>query len=252
MKKLIDGIVEFRKNVQESYREAFGQLATGQSPDTLFIACSDSRVVPNTFASTNPGDLAVLRNVGNLIPPSRKDGMSVSDEAEAAAIEFSVISLNVPDIIVCGHSECAAMRALVGDRKKVAMPNLRSWLRHGDSALEQLKAGVVLDPSLEPHNQLSQLNVLSQIENIKSYPEVRKRLEEGTLAIHGWWFDIKHADVYGYDEQLKKFILIDEVGASRLLQQAAENKMHAPKKKSFVSDQFISDSINHKQPPVLV
>lgn len=224
MKKLIDGIVEFRRNVQESYRDAFGKLATGQSPDTLFIACSDSRVVPNTFASTNPGDLAVLRNVGNLIPPSRKDGMSVSDEAEAAAIEFSVLDLNVPDIIVCGHSECAAMRAILGDRKKVQLPNLRSWLRHGDAALEQLKAGVVLDPDLAPHNQLSQLNVLLQMENIKSYPAVRERVENGTLALHGWWFDITHADVYGYDEQLKRFILIDEVGANRLLTQAAEKK----------------------------
>src|SRR3989344_7005564 len=115
MKKLILGIVEFRNNVQESYREAFGKLATGQAPDTLFIACSDSRVVPNTFASTNPGDLFVLRNVGNLVPPCDKHGLSTSDESEAAAIEYSIETLGVTNIIVCGHSECAAMRALVGD-----------------------------------------------------------------------------------------------------------------------------------------
>lgn len=224
MKKLIAGIVEFRRNVQESYREAFGKLAVGQSPDTLFIACSDSRVVPNTFASTNPGDLAVVRNVGNLIPPAEKDGIAVGDQAEAAAVEFSVENLNVADIIVCGHSECAGMRALINDRSNVPFPNLRSWLRHGDAALEQLKAGVVLDPDLAPHNQLSQLNVLLQMEHIKSYPSVKQRLEAGTLAIHGWWFDIAHADVYGYDEQLNKFIMIDEVGAERLLTQAAEKK----------------------------
>src|ERR1039458_7741616 len=101
MKKLIRGIVEFRKKGQKNYRESFGKLATRQSPDALFIACSDSRVVPNTFASTNPGDLFVLRNPGNLIPPCGKQGISSSDESEAAAIEFSVVNLNVSDIIVC-------------------------------------------------------------------------------------------------------------------------------------------------------
>ncbi len=218
MNKLIQGIVEFRRTVQQSYREAFGRLATGQSPDTLFIACSDSRVVPNTFASTNPGDLFVLRNVGNLIPPCDKDGRSKSDEAEAAAIEFSVLSLKVSDIIVCGHSECGAMRALVNNRKKIETPNLRSWLRHGDAAMTKLKAGIALDSSLAPHNQLSQLNVLLQMEHVKSYPAVKQRIDEGSLGLHGWWFDIAKADVYAYEENKKRFVLIDEEEAERMMQ----------------------------------
>lgn len=218
MKKLIKGIVEFRRNVQEGYRETFGRLATGQSPDTLFIACSDSRVVPNTFASTNPGDLFVLRNVGNLIPPCGEHGISASDESEAAAIEFSVLSLNVSDIIVCGHSECGAMRALVGNRSNVAMPNLKNWLRHGDRAIDQLNSGASLNSALTEENQLSQLNVLLQIEHVKSYPAVKKRVDEGTLWVHGWWFDISRADVYAYEEDVNRFNLIDEVEAERLLQ----------------------------------
>ena len=157
MKKLIRGIVEFRRNTQEGYRESFGHLATGQSPDALFIACSDSRVAPNTFASTNPGDLFVLRNVGNLIPPCGECNASSVGEAEGAAIEFSVQNLKVSDIIVCGHSECAAMHALIADRKKVETPILRGWLRHGEPALDRLKSGVVLDSSLTAQNQLSQL-----------------------------------------------------------------------------------------------
>lgn len=217
MKKLIRGIVEFRKNVQESYRQSFGQLAIGQSPNTLFIACSDSRVVPNTFASTNPGDLFVLRNVGNLIPPCDHNGVSTSDEAEAAAIEFSVASLQVSEIVVCGHSECGAMRALVSGRNNVQTPNLKSWLRHGDAAIERLRAGVVLDYSLSEHNQLSQLNVLLQIEHVKSYPMVKKRIEEGSLSVHGWWFDIARADVYAYEDVFKKFVLIDEEEAERII-----------------------------------
>lgn len=216
MKKLIQGIVEFRRNVRQGYRAAFGNLATGQSPDTLFIACSDSRVVPNTFASTNPGDLFVLRNVGNLIPPCGKYGVSSSDESEAAAIEFSVLSLKVSYIIVCGHSECGAMRALMADRNKVAMPNLRNWLRHGEPAIENLKSGLTLDSTLAEHNQLSQLNVLLQMEHVKSYPAVKKRVEEGSLSIYGWWFDISKADVYAFDPKLKRFVLIDENEAERL------------------------------------
>ena len=216
MKKLIWGIVEFRKNVQESYKKNFGKLAIGQSPDTLFIACSDSRVVPNTFASTNPGDLFVLRNVGNLIPPCDHDGISISDKSQAAGIEFSVLSLQVSDIVVCGHSECGAMRALINDRNKIETPNLKSWLRHGDAAIERLRSGVVLDYSLSEHNQLSQLNVLQQIDHIRSYPAVKKRIDEGKLAIHGWWFDIANADVYAYEDEFKKFILIDEEEAERI------------------------------------
>jgi carbonic anhydrase len=217
MKKLINGIVEFRRNVQKDYREAFGKLAVGQSPDTLFIACSDSRVVPNTFASTNPGDLFVLRNVGNLVPPCDHRGVSISDESEAAAIEFSILNLKIKDIIVCGHSECGAMRALIEERTKLSPPNLKSWLRHGDEALFKLRKGTTLDSNLEIHNQLSQLNVLQQMEHISTYPDVRQRLEEGNLKIHGWWFDIAHADVYAYDSDLNKFIIIDEENAEKII-----------------------------------
>ncbi|MGE3974199.1 MAG: carbonic anhydrase [Bdellovibrionales bacterium] len=217
MRKLIEGIVEFRRKVQKDYREAFGRLATGQSPDTLFIACSDSRVVPNTFASTNPGDLFVIRNVGNLIPACGNRGLSVGEDSEAAAIEYSALALDISDIIVCGHSECAAMRALVANRSTIDMPNVKSWLKHGDTAVERWKSGLTLDASLSDHNQLSQLNVLLQMENIMSYPAIKKRMNEGKLTIHGWWFDIAKADVYAYEDDIKKFSLIDEVGAKRLL-----------------------------------
>jgi carbonic anhydrase len=218
MRKLIEGIVEFRTKVRDAYRESFGRLATsGQAPDTLFIACSDSRVVPNTFASTNPGDLFVLRNVGNLVPPCDENGISISDESEAAAIEFAVLNLNVRDIVVCGHSECGAMRAICAGRKAVELPHLRSWLRHGEPALHQHEKGGTLDAAIPVHDQVSQLNVLLQIEHIKSYPVVRKRMEEGTLSVHGWWFDLAPADVYAYDQDAHRFVLIDEETAERIL-----------------------------------
>ena len=128
MKKLVKGIIDFRKHVRPSYRETFARLALGQSPDTLFIACSDSRVAPNVFASTDPGDLFVIRNVGNLVPPcGGEHGRSTADESEAAAIEFAVMNLGVSDVIICGHSECGAMQALLNGREKVQTPNLKSW-----------------------------------------------------------------------------------------------------------------------------
>lgn len=217
MKKLIRGIVEFRKNVQSEYRERFAHLALGQAPDTLFIACSDSRVVPNTFASADPGDLFVIRNVGNLIAPAGGKGVSVSDESEGAAIEFSILKLGVKDIIVCGHSECGAMQALLAGQVPDGSPHLKAWLRHGEDSLAKERSGKAPDPSLAPHNRLSQINCLCQLDHLLTYPAVREAVNSGRLRLHAWWFDITHADVYAYDDSLKRYILIDEKSAETLL-----------------------------------
>jgi len=217
MKKLIRGIVDFRKNAQPGYREKFAHLALGQAPDALFIACSDSRVVPNAFASADPGDLFVIRNIGNIIAPADKSGVSASDESEGAAIEFSVLKLNVRDIIVCGHSECGAMQAALGGDVPEHYSHLRSWLRHANVALERHRAGHAPDRSLKPHNQLSQLNSLSQREHLMTYPAVRDAVAAGRLRLHAWWFDITGADVYAYDDALGRFVLIDERSAAALL-----------------------------------
>lgn len=218
MKKLLRGIVDFRQNVRPSCKDTFAKLALGQRPDTLFIACSDSRVVPNLFASSDPGDLFVVRNVGNLVPPCGELGHSASDESEAAAIEFALLTLKVTDIVVCGHSECGAMESLVQGRSRIEAPNLKSWLRHGEKSLERLNSGKSLAEHLEPHNQLSQLNVLEQIEHLKTYPVVNKRMKEDKLRLHSWWFDIKEADVYEYESSEGRFNLIDEVYARVLLE----------------------------------
>ncbi len=219
MKKLIKGIVDFRKNVRPLVKDTFARLALGQSPDVLFIACSDSRVVPNLFASTDPGDLFVVRNVGNLVPPCGDHGKSVGDESEAAAIEFALMNLKVKDVIVCGHSECGAIHAICNGRQNVPYPNLQSWLSYGEEALGRLQTDSRFSAELPRHNQVSQLNVLLQLEHLKTYPVVQDRLAAGDLTIHGWWFDIANADVFSFDADHGRFVLIDEPVALKILRQ---------------------------------
>lgn len=209
MRKLLRGIAEFRRTRRADYAETFARLALGQSPDALLVACSDSRVVPNLFASTEPGDLFVVRNVGNLVPPCGADGRSVSDESEAAAVEFAVSVLRVTDIIVCGHSECAAMRALLAGPSPPDAPHFGGWLRHGQAALARLDAVSHLSPGLAPHNRLSQFNVLLQLDNLKTHPAVQKALAENRIALHAWWFDIARADVLAYNPTEQRFMLLE-------------------------------------------
>jgi len=205
MKKLIKGIVEFRKGLTEESRELFAKLALGQKPDALFIACSDSRVAPNLFASTNPGDLFVTRNIGNLIPP-----VSADDDGMGAVFEFSVHALKVKDIIVCGHSECGAMQALLKGVDGESCSHLQTWLQYGKEALNKMQQGLEINPGLSEHNRLSQVNVLQQMEHILSYPFIQERVAKKELRVHGWWFDIGHADVYCYNKDRNRFVLIEE------------------------------------------
>jgi carbonic anhydrase len=217
MKKLLRGIVEFHEKVRPGVRETFARLALGQSPDALLIACSDSRVAPNLFASTEPGDLFVIRNPGNLIAPCGADGISVSDESEAAAIEFSTLALNVRDIIVCGHSECGAMRILMDGKRDLPAPHLHSWLRHAEGARQQVLDGARMAAELAPHNHLSQFNVLRQLDHLRTYKVVQERMQTGTLRLHAWYFDIAEAEVLAYDERDKRFNVIDDAESTRII-----------------------------------
>jgi carbonic anhydrase len=200
-------------------------LALGQFPDGLFIGCSDSRVVPNIFASTNPGDLFVIRNVGNIVP-SHEACCKHPGFAEAAAIEFALANLPITDIIICGHSECGAMQSIANGLEKVDNLNLKTWLSQSNVDPVQIDDSFIPNPQLEVHNQLSQLNVLQQIKHLKTHPLIQEKMAQGTINFHGWYFDIGKGDVYSYEEQFNQFILIDETEAkrilSRLLQPAAK------------------------------
>src|SRR6187401_1004271 len=136
MHKLIKGIAQFRAKSTPEQKARYAALALGQKPDALFVCCSDSRVAVNVFASTDPGDLFVIRNVGNLVPPYEADERPTAGESVPAAVEFALKHLKVSHIIVCGHSECGAMQALASGRGRVDTQRLREWLRHGDGALK--------------------------------------------------------------------------------------------------------------------
>lgn len=221
MRKLIMGIVDFRERMLPQYEERFRELALTQTPDALFITCSDSRVVPDLLASTDPGDLFTMRNVGNLIPPAMADGSSTGDLSEASAIEYAVLALKVANIVVCGHSGCGAMKAMLNRTPGLKAPNLDKWLYHANTSVFRLEHEGPLDPALQPYDQLSQLNVLVQLEHLMSYSIVKSQVAAGSLVVSGWWFDIATGSMYAYDRGSRSFEIIDRAVADRLITRLA-------------------------------
>ena len=205
MQKLITGIHHFQRSVFSSRRELFDRLAGGQSPDALFITCSDSRINPNLITQTDPGELFILRNAGNIVPPY---GQTVG--AEAATIEFAVAGLGVRDIIVCGHSSCGAMKGVLDPASLHEMPSVAAWLRYADSARAIIRENY---KELEGPPLLSacvQENVLAQIENLKTHPVVAARLASGRLNLHGWVYKLETGEVFAYDPSAGQFTLLSE------------------------------------------
>jgi carbonic anhydrase len=215
MRKLVEGIVKFRREMRPEYREQFAHLALDQNPDTLFIACSDSRVVPNTFASTDPGDLFVVRNPGNIIPPEDVS-QSPAAAGAAAAVEFAVRRLGVKDIVVCGHSDCGAMKAMASGSEGNSGP-LAAWLRAAGDSLSELERRPELAPARARHDRLAQAHALVQLEHLKTHAAVREAVAAGRLRLHAWWFDLAGADVHAWEPELGRFTLIDEAEAERIL-----------------------------------
>ncbi|MGH7442957.1 MAG: carbonic anhydrase [bacterium] len=203
MKKFIQGVMEFRRSKREAVKDLFADLALGQKPDCLFIACSDSRVAANVFASTDPGDLFVVRNLGNIMPPFPDSGSAV------AALEYALSVLNVRHIVVCGHSDCGAMRALSQNPENPGETPLGRWLRHA------LKAAA---KGFKDQDSLSQNNVSTQLENLRSHSLVREREAAGALSLHGVWFNIRDAEVFYLEQEPRRFVPIDDTEGRRILE----------------------------------
>ncbi len=205
MQRLIEGVHKFRTDEFGNYRKLFRKLSQeGQNPHTLFITCSDSRVLAELITQSKPGDLFVVKNVGNIVPPASVAG---DTNSTAAAIEFAVESLRVSDIVICGHSQCGAITALL-DKKPVSdlTPHLRDWLKVASPVLETMKKDYAhLHESTERETAAAEENVLFGLDNLHSYPCVQDRLADGTLRLHGWFFKIATAELYAFDPQTQQF-----------------------------------------------
>ena len=225
MDKLIRGLLHYRKNELPKRREMFAQLAKGQDPDTLFLACADSRVVPNLLASQEPGDLFTIRTVGNLIAPAGSDGAAIGDVSEAAAVEYALLALRVSDIVVCGHSHCGAMKAAYEKKSVPGAKNLDAWLQHAVPSVDRALAARHIDHSLPMVEQLSQVNVLQQIDHLRTYGVVREREERGDLRLHAWWFDVGTGETHVFDSAHGGFVMLDDEVAERI----AKHSVPAPR-----------------------
>jgi len=205
MQRLIDGLHRFRQEEFGNYRSLFRKLSReGQKPHTLFITCSDSRVLAELITQSQPGDLFVVKNVGNIVPPSSATG---STNSTAAAIEFAVQELEVSDLVVCGHSQCGAMTALLGDAGTMrSTPHLQAWLSLAEPVRQvlQTRYGHVTNAK-DRLTAAAEENVLFGLENLHGYPCVQERLAAGTLRLHGWFFKLATAEMFAFDPETRQF-----------------------------------------------
>jgi carbonic anhydrase len=206
IKRIIAGLNEFHDNYFITHRELFQQLSHGQNPEVLFITCSDSRIDPCLITQSLPGELFVIRNVGNIIP-----AYGTPKSGEAAGIEYAVEALDIRDIVICGHSHCGAMKGLlqIGNLAQ-QMPLVYDWLKQ---YAEPTRRIVVDNYKDYPPDKLLKIaieqNVLTQIENLETYPVVRSKLHSGKLTLHAWIYEIESGEVFAYDANFSKFKILD-------------------------------------------
>ncbi|MGB3765282.1 MAG: carbonic anhydrase [Phormidesmis sp.] len=202
MKDIIKGLREFQSSYVPAHKELLEELAHGQHPRVLFITCSDSRVQPELITQSDLGDLFVIRNAGNIIPP-----YGSTNGGEGATIEYAIKSLNIQHIIVCGHTTCGAMKGLlqVGELE-AKMPLVYNWLKHTEATRELVEEHY---GHLDKKDKLATLvaeNVLTQIDNLKTYPSVRSHLHRNDVQLHGWIYNIEDGSVLTYDRPSHTFV----------------------------------------------
>jgi carbonic anhydrase len=207
MRRLADGVRRFRTHEFPGRRRLFEELAGGQAPHTLFITCADSRIVPELITQTRPGEMFVCRNIGNIVPAYGEMMGGVS-----AVVEYACTALEVTDIIVCGHSDCGAMKALLApdDPKLAAMPTVKSWLRNADAARSVVDA---TQPGLAQPERIRALieqNVRTQLAHLQTHPAVAGRLVTGNLKLHGWVYGIEEGTVMAMENGTGKLTPLGE------------------------------------------
>jgi carbonic anhydrase len=200
MFSLVKGVHHFQNQLFEKHRELFEQLSDGQAPDTLFITCSDSRIVPNLFTQTGPGELFTLRNAGNIVPP-----YGASNGGESPTIEYAVSVLGVQNVVVCGHTGCGAMRALLKPESVSHMPAIANWLNQAE-ATRRIVNEIYPDVQGDDRVEIAiRENVLVQIENLETHPCIRAGLGRGKIKLHAWIYNPQTASVLAYSHENERF-----------------------------------------------
>jgi carbonic anhydrase len=207
MQNIQKGLVKFKQQDFEKYKDLFTAISKKQNPHTLFIGCSDSRVVPDMITKTLPGELFVIRNIANLIPTFRQIDEYLST---TAAIEFAIKELNVENIVVCGHSNCGGCSALFfKDKIKEKLPATAKWLELSEKVVEQVNAQI---PNGSPEAKewlAEQINIVEQMKHLLTYPYIKEKYEKKKLNIYGWYYIIETGDVYNYNIDKGAFELVN-------------------------------------------
>lgn len=205
MHQIIRGFRRFRDEVFPQQKALFQKLAKAQSPQVMFITCADSRIVPELITQSDPGSLFVTRNVGNIVPPYGQMNGGVS-----TAIEYAVSALGVKHIIICGHSDCGAMKAVLNPDSLEGMPTVKAWLRHAEVAKSVVAHHCHSDCGHEhPLEFLTEENVVAQLDHLRTHPSVAARIASGQLEIHGWIYSIETSEILAYDAEQGRFLPLD-------------------------------------------
>lgn len=210
MQKLIEGIHKFQENIFDSQKQLFERLAQGQQPLALFITCSDSRIDPNLLTQTQPGELFIMRNAGNIVPP-----YGTVAGGEAATIEYAVAVLKVKDVIVCGHSLCGAMDGLLHSESLTELNAVKDWLKHAETTARIIKEnyGHITEEKARLTATVEE-NVLVQLESLRTHPSVAAAVSRGDLKLHGWTYKFETGQVFSYDPQQGQFLPLEEVSGA--------------------------------------
>lgn len=202
IKRIIAGLNDFQENYFKAHQDLFERLSQGQTPEILFITCSDSRIDPNLLTQTLPGELFIIRNLGNIIPPYG------ALNSEGAGIEYAIQALDIKEIVVCGHSHCGSMKGLLKLQSlSDEMPLVYDWLKHFAEATRLILRDNYHGYSEEELLKIAiQTNVLTQVENLENYPAIRTRLHANKLHLHAWVYEIETGQITAYDASKGQFV----------------------------------------------
>lgn len=242
LRKLIAGVRKFQNEVYPQRQALFKALAKDQKPKILFITCSDSRVDTSLITQTDPGDMFIIKNAGNLIPP-----YGAAPGGTSASIDYAVSILEVEHIIVCGHSDCGAMAALFEEDALADKPLIRQWLAFAETALSLSRTEKFQGLNEEERlKRCIEANVIAQLTHLKTIPSVVSGLATGKLRLHGWVYDIESGAVNVYSEQKKHFIsILDDAAVNMVLNSNdhPESSNHCPTFVGRISNSTIIPSV---------